>query len=726
MSQLPNQAVPVRTGAGIPNAPDILFLLRRYIWLLIAGALIGTMIGGGLYAWLRKTDPKYTASVIFQVLASQKNPAASGWSDEQTASASDINRFVKRQVQYILGSSSNVVSRALLVDEFTSSQWLRDNAADSKAALRNAIEVASIPLSDLFTLSFTCSNPREAKILVDALAAIYQNNLRSDNNIFNTSRMEELSKSMEKQRAIVLNLEQRLSDFRKARDLDALGARRAIQIKVLDELNIRVLEAQAVETALKNNLENIRQQVSDGTFTLPSDEEMRVEHDPHLQRLLASKLSLEQEYEVAIQTVGTSGVVIKNLRTRLEVNSKHAAERREKLASEAAARVQAGAESSYRTALSRLQYYDNARKAKNAEIQDMDVWLLQAKRMEEDISAQKEILTGIVKNVAEQDLRRNTDDTRIRQFSGQAVVPNDPSSPLWYKFWVPGGFFIGLGLTFSLIYLFEMTNTRVRSPMDLTRTLQLPMLGFVPDQQDDAAVTGDLSTAIRTSPNSMIAESFRQIRGRLISQADGTPVKTLLVASIAPGGGATTIASNIANGMVLNEMRVLLIDANFYRPGLEGIYKGLPGAGLADVVANPSLIEEAILESDQMPGLYVMGPGTITRGTASELLESRAFREALDKFKASYDMIIFDGAPLSLVSDSITLGGRVDGVIAVVRAGVTRGAVARVREQLRHARARLLGVILNAAQVHGAGYFKENYRTFYEYSSKGKRTTSVN
>ncbi|MCL2639375.1 MAG: hypothetical protein FWD53_00870 [Phycisphaerales bacterium] len=725
MSQIPHPTGPARTGTA-PNTPDILFVLRRYIWLLIAGALIGTMIGGGLYAWLRKTDPKYTAQVIFQVLPLPRNPATSGWGTDATIDGGDINRFVKRQVQYILGSTSNVLTRALLVDEFTSSQWLRDNAADSKSALREAIGVSSIPLSDLFTLSFTCSNPREAKILVDALAAIYQNNLRTDNNIFNTQRLEGLSKSMEKQRNIVLNLETKLVDFRKARDLDAIGARRAIQIKVLDELNIRVLEAQAIETALKANLESVQRQVADGTFTLPSGEEMRVENDPHLQRLLSAKLALEVEKEVASSTVGDGGVTVRNLQTRLDVNSRHAAERREKLASEAAARVQADAESRYRSALSTLQYYDEARKAKNAEIQDMDVWLHLANRMTEDINAQKEILTGIVKNVAEQDLRRNTDDTRIHQFSGQAVVPSAPSSPLWYRFWVPGGFLIGLGLTFSLVYLFEMTNTRVRSPIDLTRTLQLPMLGFVPDQQDDSAVTGDLSTAIRTSPNSMIAESFRQIRGRLISQADGTPVKTLLVASIAPGGGSTTIASNIANGMALNEMRVLLVDANFYRPGLDRIYQGMPEVGLADVVANPSLLDEAVIESDQMPGLYVMGPGTITRGTASELLESRAFREAIDKLKGRYDMVIFDGAPLSLVSDSITLGGRVDGVIAVVRAGVTRGAVARVREQLRHAKARLLGVILNAAQVHGAGYFKENYRTFYEYSSKGKRTTSVN
>ncbi|MCL2645501.1 MAG: polysaccharide biosynthesis tyrosine autokinase [Phycisphaerales bacterium] len=722
-------AAPARASAT--DAPDIIFVLRRYLWLLIAGALIGTIIGGGLFLWLLKTRPQYTARVVFQVLGPPRPPTAFGASSDPTISGDDVNRFIKRQVQYIVGDTSSVLTRALQVEEFTSSRWFRENSEQPKDALRDAIDVSAIPLSDLFTIGFTCSDPRESKILVDALASIYQNNLRTDNALFNTSRIEGLTKSLDKQRSVVMNKEQQLADFRRSRDLDAMGPRRALQVKVLDELNTRVVEAQAIETTLKTNVENIKKQVEAGTFTLPSQEVMAIENDPQLRSLLSTKLALDQEIEVARRTTGVLASTILNLQTRINVVAGQIADRRDELTRTATTRVQADSELQHNAALARLQWLDEARKAKNAEIQDMDVWLVMAQRMIDEIADQKVILSGIQRNVTEEDLKRNTDDTRINKFSGPAVVPSIPSSPIWYKWWVPAGFVIGLGLSFGAVYLFELTNTRVRTPMDITRTLQIPLLGFVPDKQDDSALTGDLSTSIRTAPNSMIAESFRQIRGRLVAQADGVPVKTLLVASIAPGGGSTTVASNIANSMTLNETRVLLVDANFYRPGLARIYKNLPVTGLADVVATPSLLDSAIVESDQMPGLYVMSTGNITNGTASELLESRAFRQVVDQLKASYDVVIFDGAPLSLVSDSITLGSRVDGVIAVVRAGeVSRGTVARVREQLRHVKARLMGVVLNAAQIQGAGYFKQNYRTFYEYSAKGKRSnntpTSVN
>jgi hypothetical protein len=36
-----------------------------------------------------------------------------------------------------------------------------------------------------------------------------------------------------------------------------------------------------------------------------------------------------------------------------------------------------------------------------------------------------------------------------------------------------------------------------------------------------------------------------------------------------------------------------------------------------------------------------------------------------------------------------------------------------------------MGVVLNAAQTHGAGYFKENYRTFYKYAGQGARANGA-
>ena len=284
----------------------------------------------------------------------------------------------------------------------------------------------------------------------------------------------------------------------------------------------------------------------------------------------------------------------------------------------------------------------------------------------------------------------------------------------------------GLGLAALLAYLIVLTDTRVRTPRDIAKTLQLPVLGFVPDEADDRMLSGDVETAILSSPASMVAESFRQIRSHINAQTAHNPVNSLVVASIGPGGGASTVASNLAAAMALNELRVLLVDANFYRPSLDRLYKGLPKEGLTDALADPSVADAAILPHPSLSRLHLMGIGTSQSGASSELFEGKNFRELLERLKSKYDLVIFDGSPFNLVSDSLALASRTDGVVTVVRAGqVSRGAVARVRDQLRSVHANLLGFVLNAAQTTNTGYFKENYKSFYRYAAGGARAKSA-
>jgi Mrp family chromosome partitioning ATPase len=69
-----------------------------------------------------------------------------------------------------------------------------------------------------------------------------------------------------------------------------------------------------------------------------------------------------------------------------------------------------------------------------------------------------------------------------------------------------------------------------------------------------------------------------------------------------------------------------------------------------------------------------------------------------------------------LVSDALVLASMVDGVILVVRAHQSsRGVVNRARELLERVNARLFGAALNAAQSRRGGYFREQFRTFYDY-----------
>ncbi|MCU0476479.1 MAG: hypothetical protein MUC99_10275, partial [Anaerolineae bacterium] len=78
-----------------------------------------------------------------------------------------------------------------------------------------------------------------------------------------------------------------------------------------------------------------------------------------------------------------------------------------------------------------------------------------------------------------------------------------------------------------------------------------------------------------------------------------------------------------------------------------------------------------------------------TTGSPSDLLASPRFGDIVGVLKARAHFIVFDAPPVLAVSDSVVLGGRVDGVVLVVRAGSTRrDHLQRAREALERTRQR--------------------------------------
>src|SRR5690242_2121241 len=105
-------AAPARTSAA--DAPEILSVLRRYVWIVILGTIIGTVVGAGLYLYLRKTQPRYTATVTFQVLPPPLSPANLRPMDNPISTQEDVARFVKRQVRLVMDDM--VLNRVLSSD----------------------------------------------------------------------------------------------------------------------------------------------------------------------------------------------------------------------------------------------------------------------------------------------------------------------------------------------------------------------------------------------------------------------------------------------------------------------------------------------------------------------------------------------------------------------------------------------------------------------------------
>jgi len=732
MSQVPNAVhtptgaagVAVRSGGGVSaEAPDILFVVRHYMWLIVLGTLAGVLVAWVSFLGFRRWWPQYYVAAQFRVLPPPNvDPIKGPTGDNAAVTAEDIQRFILRQRLLVTGA--DVLRRALDSDAFkqpkpgVKSQWLQKHAVMPEVALRQELYVSAIAGTDVFQVGMSGADREELTGLVNAVADAYYLQLAYDESAAAGNRLQQLSTMQKNLEESIKGVEAALADFRSSHDISAILRMQEINAAMLGALNTEFVKLESELAGARTNLEIIKKQVDAGTLQLNGQTEQFVENDPNIRNLESQKLMLQQEKAVLLANFGPNHRSVQALDTRMAEIAKQADEIREKLRSQARLQILENAQNQVSSAQGRLDEVRDRQLRKDRELKDLDRNLVDYRTREAALADQRELLKRVTEQVSLLKLKSRDDAGRVMWFSHpQVPEPQDISFPK-LAYFLPGGFGAGLLLSFALAYLMELTNTRVRTPRDVTRTMQMPLLGFVPDQEDDSTPEGELTTSVLTAPSSMIAESFRQIRGRLGAAAHTKPFSSLLVASVEPGGGATTVACNLATGMALNDLRVLLVDANFYRPRLKNCYKNVPLLGFSDVLSGGATLSQATVAHTELPRLHIMGAGSKPASTASELLAANAFRDLLVDVRGKFDLVIFDGAPMNLVSDSITLAGRVDGVVAVVRAGATkRGTVARVRDQLRHAHATLFGLVLNVAQVQTAGYFRENYRTFHQYAA---------
>lgn len=291
-----------------------------------------------------------------------------------------------------------------------------------------------------------------------------------------------------------------------------------------------------------------------------------------------------------------------------------------------------------------------------------------------------------------------------------AVDPKIRSSPTWI-IWLPTGVLLGFMISAGVALLLEMADKSVRTPRDVPR---VPVLGIIPTADDDEVEIERVETASIDVPHSIVAEAFRNLRANLFFSAPAEQQGVLLVTSPGGGNGKTTVASNLAISVALSGRRVLLIDANFRRPGLPRLFPNARPEGLSNILIGQGRLAEMVTTTS-VPGLDVLCSGP-TPPNPAELLGSSYLRDIVADARSQYDQVIFDGPPVLLVSDAMVLAGAVDGVLVVCQyRSTSRGAFQRTQTQLEAINARIFGAVLNQVETRAGGYFRKIYREFYEY-----------
>ncbi len=124
-----------------------------------------------------------------------------------------------------------------------------------------------------------------------------------------------------------------------------------------------------------------------------------------------------------------------------------------------------------------------------------------------------------------------------------------------------------------------------------------------------------------------------------------------------------------------------------------------------------SNIESNILPTEEK-NLFLLPSGSIPPNP-SELIGSAKTSYLLSQLKNRFDVVVIDSSPVMPASDVLLLAKQVDGVVVVVEAGKTNRTVVKdVTQQLSKAKANILGILLNRADMTKGSYYKY-YQTYY-------------
>jgi len=243
------------------------------------------------------------------------------------------------------------------------------------------------------------------------------------------------------------------------------------------------------------------------------------------------------------------------------------------------------------------------------------------------------------------------------------------------------------------------------SPFSLDNLLsRCPQLQWNPDAKTMLFFNGD--DAARGT------EEFRTLRSRLYSTREKMPLKKILVTSALPKEGKSFTAANLAQVLVRQHgRRVLLVDADLRGPRLHLMLGTTSSPGLADYLLGSS-DEFSIMQQGPMEGLFLIPSGKEITNPA-ELISNGRLKILLQRIDALFDWIIIDSPPAVPVSDAGVLAKVCDGVLMVVRSNATPVDMAR-RARMEFPDQALVGVVLNGTDGAAIPY------TRYYYDGDGK------
>jgi capsular exopolysaccharide synthesis family protein len=282
--------------------------------------------------------------------------------------------------------------------------------------------------------------------------------------------------------------------------------------------------------------------------------------------------------------------------------------------------------------------------------------------------------------------------------------PHSPNVPLSFAAALAGGLFLGCAA--ALVQ--EATDRSVRSIDELEQMLGVSLVGVVPEFEQVRRFPWAQRKA--SGSGSVPEDGSRALRRSFALPPRGASSQAVLITSAVPGDGKSRLATMLGVSLARSGAKVLLVDTDLLAPSLHTLL-GVQAMetkqkhGLAEALRTGCAAE--VHPCAQASGLSFLWAGDVGE-SAADLLASARMDRLVEQWRAQYDFVLLDSAPVLPAPDAASLARLCDRTLLVVRyASTTMQAAQRSYRMIKqnlpeHAG---LDVVMNGVPEDSPDYF---------------------
>ena len=569
-------------------------------------------------------------------------------------------------------------------------------AASRSAAdrFRSGLSVSPIRNTKMLKVSYALTNPRRAADLLNSLAQNFINfNLeqRYDASSYAKTFLEE---KLAETKAKLENNERALIEFQRDNGIINVDERQTVLSSTLSEYSSAANKAeqersraQALYELSKTNPEASPQVLESKTVGALKEQRAKLQTEfADLSRIYKPGYPKMQQMQAQIDEIEKS--------IKAEIDA-----------------VKKSIETSYQGVLAQQKSITAKLEQTKKDVLDLQGRSIRYNILKRDVDTDRTIYNGLLQRLNEVGVTGGTGANNITVVD-RAEPPTSPFKPDLNQNLIMAmvlGLIGGIALAFFLEYL----DDTIRTPEDMEKLTNLPVLGVVPKMQRSQLAEGkSLALKAHEDMRSTFAEAYRSVRTALqFSTRDGAP-RAYIVTSTSKGDGKTTTALALAINSAQTGRPVLLIDADMRHPALHKILTVDNSRGLSNYLSSdvPAL---GVVRTTEIPNLFVIPAGPMPPNPV-ELLSGPKLLSLMGQLGERFSQIIVDSPPVLGLADSIVLGDQVGAVLFVVSAGTTRKAHARAAlKRLRQANVHPLGAIMTKLDLRDGMYGYESAYYYY-------------